>query len=142
MIDVSTKEPTLREAVARAVVRLPGEVAGRLRELPKGDAVEVARIAGIMAAKRTPELVPFCHPIELGKVEVQIRVEGERAEVTAMARALSRTGVEMEAMVAASVAALTIYDMVKGTCRDAEIAEVRLLEKRGGRSGEWRRDER
>jgi len=141
MVDVSTKEPTLREAVAKAVVKLPGELSRRLRDLPKGDAVEVAKVAGIMAAKRTPELVPLCHPIELGKVDVQIRVEGERTEVVARVRAFSRTGVEMEAMVAASVAALTIYDMVKGTCRDAEIAEVRLVEKRGGKSGTWRRDE-
>jgi len=142
MVDVSTKEPTLREAVARAVVKLPGELAGRLRDLPKGDAVEVAKVAGIMAAKRTPELIPLCHPIELGKVEVQVQVEGEGMEIVARVRAFSRTGVEMEAMVAASVAALTVYDMVKGTCRDAEVAEVRLVEKRGGKSGEWRRDER
>ena len=143
MVDVSGKEPTLREAVARARLRVSEDVAEMLRrgELPKGDALEVARIAGIMAAKRTPELMPLCHPIDLGQVKVEVKVKEREAEVRAEVKAFSRTGVEMEALVAAAVAALTLYDMVKGLDRGAEITEVCLLEKRGGKTGTWRRDE-
>ncbi|HID10970.1 MAG TPA: cyclic pyranopterin monophosphate synthase MoaC [Candidatus Latescibacteria bacterium] len=143
MVDVSEKEPTLREAVAKARLRVSEDVAESLRagELPKGDAVEAARIAGIMAAKKTPELIPLCHPIELAQVKVEVELKEREAEVRAEVRAFSRTGVEMEALVAAAVAALTLYDMVKGIDRGAEITEVCLLEKRGGKSGTWRKDE-
>jgi cyclic pyranopterin monophosphate synthase len=143
MVDVGEKPATERRAVARAVVRVSAETAGRVQagDAPKGDVLGVARIAGIQAAKRTAELIPLCHPLALTflGVEGSIEVSDGRIVLTAEARTTGPTGVEMEAMTAASVAALTVYDMVKGIERGAEIAEVVLLEKSGGRSGLWRR---
>lgn len=144
MVDVGAKDVTSRSAVARAVVRMsPGTarlVAGG--DAPKGDVLGTARLAGIMAAKRTGELIPLCHPLGLDHVDVDAEVDAEsgRVVLTATAGVSARTGVEMEAMTAATIAALTVYDMVKGVERGVEIAEVVLLEKRGGRSGHWRRE--
>ena len=141
MVDVTAKDATLREAVAEGFVRMSpatrDAVAGG--RLAKGDALEVARIAGIMAAKKTAELVPLCHPIALGSVEVDLSVVADGVAVTARVRTTDRTGVEMEALVAVTAAALTVYDMVKGTERGVEIDDVRLLSKSGGRSGAWTR---
>jgi cyclic pyranopterin monophosphate synthase len=143
MVDVGEKPATERRAVARAVVRVSAETAHAVQagDAPKGDVVGVARIAGIQAAKRTAELIPLCHPLALTFVGVEgaIDVSDGRIVLTAEARTTGPTGVEMEAMTAATVAALTVYDMVKGIERGAEIAEVVLLEKSGGRSGLWRR---
>lgn len=140
MVDVSDKDVTDRAAVAEAVVLMANDTAALLfgGELPKGDAVAAARIAGIMAAKRTSELIPLCHPLMLSSVKVEIVQIDGGARVVASVRTSERTGVEMEAMTAVSVAALTIYDMVKGVERGAQIGAVRLLEKSGGRSGTWR----
>ena len=144
MVDVGDKPPTERRAVARAVVRVSSDTARKVHagDAPKGDVLGVARIAGIQAAKRTSELIPLCHPLALTFVGVEGAVDAEAGSIvlTAEARTTGPTGVEMEAMTAASVAALTVYDMVKGIERGAEIAEVVLLEKSGGRSGLWRRD--
>jgi cyclic pyranopterin monophosphate synthase len=144
MVDVSAKEVTARRAVARAVVRMTPETAARVAagDAPKGDVLAVARIAGIQAAKRTGELIPLCHPLPLDHVDVEADVDAAAGTVTltAEARVTARTGVEMEALTAATVAALTVYDMVKGIERGVEIGPVVLLEKSGGRSGEWRRE--
>ena len=143
MVDVGEKPATERRAVARAVVRVTPETAAKVLagDAPKGDVLGVARIAGIQAAKRTAELIPLCHPLGLSFVGVEGSVEASdgRIVLTAEARTTGPTGVEMEAMTAASVAALTVYDMVKGIERGAEIAEIVLLEKSGGRSGHWTR---
>ena len=143
MVDVGAKPDTERRAVARATVRVSAETARAVAagEAPKGDVIGIARIAGIQAAKRTSELIPLCHPLALSFVGVEgsVDVDGGSIVLTAEARTTGPTGVEMEALTAASVAALTIYDMVKGIERGAEIAEVVLLEKSGGRSGTWRR---
>ncbi len=143
MVDVGEKPATERRAVARATVRVSAQTAGKVRagDAPKGDVLGVARIAGIQAAKRTAELIPLCHPLALTFVGVEGTVSDGRIILTAEARTTGPTGVEMEAMTAASVAALTVYDMVKGIERGAEIAEVVLLEKSGGRSGHWVRGE-
>src|SRR5688572_27314003 len=140
MVDVGGKEVTDRRALARAVVRMSPETAEAVRrgDAPKGDVVATARIAGIQAAKRTSELVPLCHPLPLSFADVRLSVGADRVEIEAEARTRARTGVEMEAMTAAAVAALTVYDMVKGLERGVEIAEVVLLEKSGGRH-DWRR---
>ena len=144
MVDVGDKPATDRRAVARAVVRMsPGTAATVLAgDAPKGDVLGTARIAGILAAKRTGELIPLCHPLGLDHVDVHAEVDAAAGTVTltAEARVTARTGVEMEAMTAASVAALTVYDMVKALERGVEIASVALVEKSGGRSGTWRRD--
>jgi cyclic pyranopterin phosphate synthase len=141
MVDVGGKEPSDREAVAEAVVTLSDETADALfaGNLPKGDAVAVARLAAVMGAKRTPDLVPLCHPLSIDVIEVDLQrvPEGARVEVTV--RNSGRTGVEMEAMTGAAIGAVTLYDMVKGVERGAEIGPVRLLRKSGGRSGEWQR---
>jgi cyclic pyranopterin phosphate synthase len=142
MVDVGAKEVTERRAVARAVVRMmPSTVA--LVEAgsgPKGDVIGTARIAGIQAAKQTAQLIPLCHPLPLSFVDVDIVVkQRNRVVVTAEARTSAQTGVEMEAMTAASVAALTVYDMVKGVERGVSVEAVELLEKSGGKSGTWRR---
>ena len=129
MVDVGDKPLSRRRAVARATVQMAPETARRLRELPKGDALVTAQLAGIMAAKRTSELIPLCHPLPLTSIEVQAVVAGEGVEITATAEATAQTGVEMEALVAASVAALTIYDMAKAIDREMVIGEVRLVEK-------------
>jgi cyclic pyranopterin monophosphate synthase len=143
MVDVGEKPATERRAVAQAVVRVSAETAKKVLagDAPKGDVLGVARIAGIQAAKRTAELIPLCHPLPLSFVGVEASVNAAAGEITliAEARTTGPTGVEMEAMTAASVAALTVYDMVKGIERGAEIAEVVLLEKSGGRSGHWTR---
>jgi cyclic pyranopterin monophosphate synthase len=128
MVDVGGKPLSRRRAVARAVVRLAPETASRLASLPKGDALAAARLAGIMAAKRTSDLIPLCHPLPLTHVAVEIEV-GDEVEIVASAETTAQTGVEMEALVAASVAALTIYDMAKAIDKEMEIGEVRLLEK-------------
>jgi cyclic pyranopterin phosphate synthase len=141
MVDVGEKPATERRAVAQAVVRVSPETARQVLagDAPKGDVLGVARIAGIQAAKRTAELIPLCHPLALTFVGVEGVVSEDQIVLTAEARTTGPTGVEMEAMTAASVAALTVYDMVKGIERGAEIAEVVLLEKSGGRSGHWTR---
>jgi cyclic pyranopterin phosphate synthase len=143
MVDVGDKDVTDRRAVARAVVRMAVETAELVKagNAPKGDVLGVARIAGIMAAKRTAELVPLCHPLPLSfvDVEAEVDVSGGAVTLTAEARTSGQTGVEMEAMTAASVAALTVYDMVKGVERGVLIESVELLEKSGGKSGTWRR---
>ena len=140
MVDVGGKPVTERRALARAGVRMAPETAAAVRrgDAPKGDVVGTARIAGIQAAKRTAELIPLCHPLALSYVDVRIEVRDDTVEIEAEARTSAQTGVEMEAMTAASVAALTIYDMVKGIERGVEITEVVLLEKSGGRH-DWRR---
>jgi cyclic pyranopterin monophosphate synthase len=143
MVDVSDKEATVRRALARAVVRITPETARLVADgnAPKGDVIGVARVAGIQAAKRTYELIPLCHqlPLAFVGVEAEIDVEQGVIELRAEARTTAQTGVEMEALTAASIAALTIYDMVKGVERDASIEGVELLEKSGGRSGLWTR---
>jgi cyclic pyranopterin phosphate synthase len=142
MVDVGPKPVTARRAVAAAVVRMRPDVLGTLLDAggPKGDALVTARLAGIGGAKRTSELIPLCHPLPLDVVEVELTADRESGTVTvrAEARATARTGVEMEAMVAASVAALTLYDMAKALQRDIVIERVELLEKSGGRSGDYR----
>jgi cyclic pyranopterin phosphate synthase len=142
MVDVSAKGETLREAVAEALVTMPADLARRFMagDLPKGDAAAVARIAGIMAAKKTPDLIPLCHPIAIDGVEVDIDSNGHGIRVLATVRTTGRTGVEMEAMTAASIAALTVYDMVKSVERGVSVESVRLLSKSGGRSGTWQRE--
>jgi cyclic pyranopterin phosphate synthase len=143
MVDVGDKPATERRAEARAVVRVSPATARRVRDgdAPKGDVIGVARIAGIQAAKRTAELIPLCHPLALSFVGVQgtVDVDAGEIELVAEARTTGPTGVEMEALTAVSVAALTVYDMVKGIERGAEIASVLLTAKSGGRSGDWRR---
>jgi cyclic pyranopterin monophosphate synthase len=143
MVDVSDKDVTQRRAVARAVVRVTPQTAELVAagDAPKGDVIGVARIAGIQAAKRTHELIPLCHqlPLSFVGVEATVDVEAGVIELTAEARTTARTGVEMEALTAASVAALTIYDMVKGVERGAVIEQIELIEKSGGRSGHWQR---
>ncbi|HEX5927142.1 MAG TPA: cyclic pyranopterin monophosphate synthase MoaC [Baekduia sp.] len=143
MVDVGGKPVTERRAVARAVVRMAPETARIVAagDAPKGDVLGVARLAGIMAAKKTGELIPLCHPMGLDHVDVDgtVDVEAGTVTITASASVTARTGVEMEAMTAASVAALTVYDMVKGVERGVAIEEVVLLEKSGGASGTWRR---
>jgi cyclic pyranopterin phosphate synthase len=144
MVDVSDKETTDRRAVATATIRVSPETARAVKagDTPKGDVLGTARIAGIQAAKRTSELIPLCHPLPLSFVGVEGEIDPEAGQIrlTAEARTTGRTGVEMEALTAAAVAALTVYDMIKGIQRGAEISEVVLVEKSGGRSGEWRRE--
>jgi cyclic pyranopterin phosphate synthase len=139
MVDVSAKPETEREAVAGARLVVSPETAALLvaGDLPKGDALAVARVAGIMGAKRTADLIPLCHPLPLTAVDVGLEVGHDRVDIRATARTTARTGVEMEALTAASVAALALYDMVKGVQRDVRIEGIRLLAKRGGRSGEY-----
>ncbi|HXG77290.1 MAG TPA: cyclic pyranopterin monophosphate synthase MoaC [Gaiellaceae bacterium] len=129
MVDVGGKPLSRRRATARATVRMAPETARRLRELPKGDALAAARLAGIMAAKRTAELIPLCHPLPLTHVEVELELGAAAVEITAAAETTAQTGVEMEALVAASVAALTVYDMAKAIDKDMAVSEVRLVEK-------------
>ena len=129
MVDVGGKPLSRRRAVARAEVRMDPATARRLRELPKGDALATAQLAGIMAAKRTSELIPLCHPLPLSHVEVVLEVRDASVEIVASAETTAQTGVEMEALTAASVAALTVYDMAKAIDKGMVVAEVRLLEK-------------
>ena len=129
MVDVGGKPESRRRAVASASVRMAPETARRLRELPKGDALTTAQLAGIMAAKRTSELIPLCHPLPLSHIGVALEVGEASVEITASAETTAQTGVEMEALVAASVAALTVYDMAKAIDKEMVVSEVRLLEK-------------
>ena len=142
MVDVSDKQSTAREAAASGRVTVSREVVDLLRGsgVPKGDALAVARIAGIMGAKRTPELVPLCHPLALSGVSVEVDVGDDAVEITAVVRTTDRTGVEMEALTAVCVAALAVVDMVKAVDRGAVIGDVKVLSKSGGRSGTWVRD--
>jgi cyclic pyranopterin phosphate synthase len=141
MVDVSDKEVSRREAVASGRVLVSAEVVALLRGegVPKGDALGVARVAGIMAAKRTPDLVPLCHPLAISGVTVDLEVADDAVEITATVRTTDRTGVEMEALTAVSVAALTVIDMVKAVDKGAVITDVRVESKTGGKSGPYRR---
>jgi cyclic pyranopterin phosphate synthase len=134
MVDVGDKPSERRRATASAFVRMRLETVERLRALPKGDALATAQVAGIMAAKRTSELIPLCHPLPLSHVDVALQVEEAGVQIVASAETTAQTGVEMEALTAASVAALTVYDMVKGVDSDLVVTEVRLLEKTKNRS--------
>ncbi len=129
MVDVGSKPMSRRRATAAATVTMAEATAGRLRDLPKGDALATAQLAGIMAAKRTADLIPLCHPLPLSVVDVQLDVLGDRVEITATAETTAQTGVEMEALVAASVAALTVYDMAKAIDKEMAVTDVRLVEK-------------
>lgn len=142
MVDVSGKEATARVARASGRVVVSPAVVDLLRGegVPKGDALGVARVAGIMAAKRTPDLVPLCHPLAISGVSVDLTVLDDAVRIEAEVRTTDRTGVEMEALTAVSVAALALVDMVKAVDKRAVISDVRVEEKSGGRSGEWRRD--
>lgn len=146
MVDIGDKGVTDRRAVARASVTMQSTTAGALVDgrLPKGDALPVVRLAGIMAAKRTPELIPLCHTVALASVDVEVDVDvpAGRADITATVRAADRTGVEMEALVAASTAALALYDMVKAVERGVVIERVELVSKVGGVRGDWQRETR
>jgi cyclic pyranopterin phosphate synthase len=142
MVDVSGKDVTARTATASGRFRTTPEVIALLRGdgLPKGDALAVARIAGIAGAKRTPDLVPLCHPVALHAATVELTVHDDSVEITATTRTADRTGVEMEALTSVVVAGLTLYDMDKAVDRGAELTDVHLVSKAGGRSGEWTRD--
>jgi len=143
MVDVSDKDVTRREATARAIVSMQPETARLIAAggLAKGDVLAVAQVAGVMAAKRTPDLIPLCHPLPISGVEMrfELDVEQARLEIQATVRVTSRTGVEMEALTAASVAALTVYDMCKAVDRGMSIGNLELLHKAGGKSGEYKR---
>jgi cyclic pyranopterin phosphate synthase len=142
MVDVSGKEISVRSATASGAVLVSAEVVALLRGggVPKGDAIAVARIAGIQAAKRTPDLVPLCHPIAIHGVTVDLEVHGDRVAISATVRTADRTGVEMEALTCVSVAALALVDMVKAVDPAAVITDVRVEEKLGGKTGVWRRE--
>ena len=139
MVDTSGKLPTKRTARAHAFIAMRPDVVRELPRNPKGDPLEVARIAGISGAKRTAELIPLCHPIALTHVDVQVDVETDGVRITTSASTTAETGVEMEALTAAAVAALTVYDMTKALDKAIEIRDLYLIEKSGGKSGGWRR---
>jgi cyclic pyranopterin monophosphate synthase len=140
MVDVGEKTATVREAVAECTVRMsPATIEAVRAGTPKGDALQVARVAGIMAAKRTPELIPLCHPLPISSVAVDFDFVDGGVRITTRVRVTGQTGVEMEALTAASVAGLTLIDMVKGVEKGVYLENVRLLEKSGGRSGTWKR---
>ncbi|SDD27593.1 cyclic pyranopterin monophosphate synthase MoaC [Actinokineospora iranica] len=143
MVDVSAKEVTARVAVASGVVRTTAEVVGLLRRdgLPKGDALATARIAGIMGAKRTPDLIPLCHPLALSGVRIDLELGADEVRVTATVRTNDRTGVEMEALTAVAVCGLTLHDMIKAVDPAAVLDAVRVERKDGGKSGTWTRGE-
>jgi cyclic pyranopterin phosphate synthase len=143
MVDVTAKQPTVRQATAAGLVRCSPRVVAALRsgDVPKGDVLAVARIAGIGAAKRTPELLPLAHVIGIHGVVVDIEVTDDGVQIAVTVRTADRTGVEMEALTAVAVAALAVVDMVKGIDKTTSITDVRLLAKSGGRSGDWRREE-
>jgi cyclic pyranopterin phosphate synthase len=142
MVDVSGKDVTARVAVATGRVLVSARVVELLRGegVPKGDALGVARVAGILGAKRTPDLVPLCHPLAISGVTVDLEVTDDSVDITATVKTTDRTGVEMEALTAVSVAALTVVDMVKAVDKAAVITDVRVESKTGGKSGDWRRD--
>src|SRR6188474_2862173 len=143
MVDVSAKSETVREAAARVTLRMRPATLGAVRagQLAKGDVLGVARTAGIMAAKRTPDLIPLCHPLRITGVDVTFALDTRRSAITveARVRTVDKTGVEMEALTAAAVASLTVYDMVKAVDRAVTITNLRLIEKSGGKSGLWKR---
>ena len=139
MVDVSGKAETRRTAKAHAFVRMKAEVLAKLAQNPKGNPLEIARIAGIMAAKKTSELIPLCHPLPLAHADVEVAQEAEGIRVIASAATSAQTGVEMEALTAAAVAALTIYDMTKALDKGIEIQDLYLLEKTGGKGGDYAR---
>lgn len=139
MVDVSDKPETRRTASAQAFVRIRSSVLEKLPDNPKGDPLEVARFAGISAAKRTWELIPMCHPLMLSHVDVQTKIESKGVRITSKVSTTGPTGVEMEALTAAAVAALTVYDMTKALDKSIEIQDVYLIEKTGGKSGDFKR---
>jgi cyclic pyranopterin monophosphate synthase len=139
MVDVSAKPETRRTARAHAFVRIAPAVLEQIPRNPKGSPLEIARVAGILAAKRTSELIPLCHPLALSHVDVDVALEAEGARIVASVATTAQTGVEMEALTAASVAALTVYDMLKALDKSIEIQDLYLLEKTGGKSGDYRR---
>jgi cyclic pyranopterin phosphate synthase len=139
MVDVSEKSATRREARARAFVELSEEALKALPQNPKGNPLEVARFAGIQAAKQTASLIPMCHPLALSFIDVEAKITGGGVTIEATAATVAGTGVEMEAMTAASIAALTVYDMTKALDKGIRILEIELISKSGGKSGEWRR---
>ena len=142
MVDVSAKELTSRLARAQAVVRLGSVIAGQLADTPitaKGNVLQVARLAGIQAAKRTAELIPLCHPLPLERIDLEAELAGDCVRIRATVAARARTGLEMEALTAVSIAALSVYDMCKALGKDIEISDIRLLEKSGGKSGRYQR---
>jgi cyclic pyranopterin phosphate synthase len=139
MVDVSSKAETKRTATAQAFVRIKPSVLKKLPNNPKGNPLEVARFAGISAAKRTADLIPMCHPLMLSHVDVEAEIEARGVRITARVSTTSQTGVEMEALTAAAVAALTVYDMTKALDKSIEIQEVYLIEKTGGKSGDYTR---
>ena len=139
MVDVSSKGETKRTARAHAFVRMAPEVVARLPQNPKGNPLEIARIAGIAAAKKTSELIPLCHPLMLSHADVEVNVETNGVRIFASAATTAQTGVEMEALTAAAVAALTVYDMTKALDKSISIEELYLVEKTGGKSGDYRR---
>ncbi|MEW9873725.1 cyclic pyranopterin monophosphate synthase MoaC [Arthrobacter sp. HS15c] len=140
MVDVSAKAETTREATATATVNTTAEVMALLGSggLPKGDALAVARVAGIMAAKKTPELIPLCHPLPLSKVTVDFGLGADSVSILATVKTRGVTGVEMEALTAASVAALSVYDMIKAVDKHAVLTDIKVLAKSGGKSGDWK----
>lgn len=142
MIDVSAKDISVRVARAEGFVSISAEVVALLRrgDLPKGDALSVARIAGIQAAKRTPDLIPLCHPIAIHGVDIELGITDSGVEIRAEVRTADRTGVEMEALTCVAVAGLALIDMIKGKDRGAHIMDVRVTHKSGGKSGEWNRE--
>jgi cyclic pyranopterin phosphate synthase len=139
MVDVSGKQSSQRTARAHAFVRIRKDVLAKLPQNPKGNPLEVARIAGILGAKKTPELIPMCHPLSLTHISVDLSIETEGVRIQTSASTTGPTGVEMEALTAAAVAALTVYDMTKALDKGIEIQDLYLLEKTGGKSGEFRR---
>lgn len=143
MVDISAKDPTVREAVAEGRISMSSDALTAIREgaVKKGDVLATARIAGIMAAKRTSELIPLCHPLALSKVSVDFDFEADGIRVTTLVRLTGQTGVEMEALTAASVALLTIYDMAKALDKTMVVSGIALLSKSGGKSGDWHRND-
>ncbi|MCX6451778.1 MAG: cyclic pyranopterin monophosphate synthase MoaC [Actinobacteria bacterium] len=141
MVDVSAKAVTVRVARAEGFVAISADVIALLRrgDLPKGDALAVARLAGIQAAKRTPDLIPLCHPISIHAVDIELEIMEKGVSIKAEVRTADRTGVEMEALTSVAVAGLALIDMIKGKDRDAHITDVRVTHKSGGKSGEWNR---
>ena len=143
MVDVSAKSETVREAAARVTLKMKAATLAAVRagQLAKGDVLGVARTAGIMAAKRTPELIPLCHPLRITGVDVEFVLDSRRSTITvhARVRTVDKTGVEMEALTAAAVAGLTVYDMVKGVDKGVLLTDLALMEKSGGKSGDWKR---
>ena len=139
MVDVSEKADTARTAIAQSLVELTPAIVAAITDdnLPKGDLYATARIAGIQAAKKCSDLIPLCHPLPLSKITVDIELQGNSLAITALCKTTGKTGVEMEALTAASVAALTVYDMCKGLDKGMIIRETKLLEKSGGKSGDW-----